>query len=125
MKISGKIISMVLVKKVLLSLQQGDYMEEILDNLQKECNKIYNIYFDNMKPKIEGICDICGKPLQIRSDDNEASFNVRFDVYENNALEILEYYRNKNILNIVDSSISKEATFEQIENILKEVSDNE
>lgn len=91
----------------------------------KECNKIYNIYFNNMKPKNEGICDYCGKPLQIRSDDNESSFNVRFDIYENNSPEILEYYRNKNILNIVDSSISKEATFEQIENILKEVSDNE
>ena len=41
-----------------------------------KCHKIYNIYFDEMKAKEEGICDICKEPLSSRSDDNETSFNV-------------------------------------------------
>lgn len=83
------------------------------------CNKIYNAFFDDMKPKVEGICDLCGKYLDCRSDDNETSFNVRFDVYEENAPAILDFYKNKGLLNIVDSSISKESTYKQIEEILK------
>ena len=84
------------------------------------CGKIYNVYFDEMKPKQEGICDICGEQIKGRSDDNEKSFNVRFDVYEENAPQILEYYQNKNILYRVNGGFGKEKTHEEIVKILGE-----
>lgn len=83
------------------------------------CKKIYNIYYDDMKPKQDGICDECGATLDSRSDDNEKSFNVRFDVYEENAPAILEFYRTKDILYKVDSSVSKSYTTDQIEEIIE------
>ena len=86
----------------------------------KTCNKLYNVYFDEMKPKEEGICDICKEPLIGRSDDNENSFKVRFDIYEENAPQILEFYKDKNILYRINSGISKEYTNEEVEKILKE-----
>lgn len=85
-----------------------------------KCKKIYNVYFDNMKPKNENICDVCGGSLSNRSDDNENSFNVRFDVYEENAPQILEYYESKNILYRINSGISKEYTNEEVIKIIKE-----
>jgi len=85
-----------------------------------KCNKIYNIYFPEMNSKEEGICDECGGALESRTDDNENSFNVRFDVYEQNAPAIIKYYQDKGILFIVDSSISKEYTSNQVEKILSE-----
>lgn len=85
----------------------------------KGCNRIYNIFFKEMSPISEGICDVCGSELSSRSDDNENSFNVRFDVYEQNAPEILKYYKDKGILNIVDCSSTKEETYSKIVEIIK------
>ena len=85
-----------------------------------KCHKIYNVYFEEMAPKVENICDECGSKLETRSDDNENSFNVRFDVYEVNAPEILDFYRTKANLYIVDSGISKEHTASQVDKILSE-----
>lgn len=86
----------------------------------KDCKKIYNTYFPEMSSSVEGICDECGGELEKRSDDNENSFNVRFEVYEVNAPAILKFYKEKEILYKVDSSISKENTSEQVEKILSE-----
>ena len=37
-----------------------------------KCGKIYNIYFEESKPKVDNICDVCGSVLPSRSDDNES-----------------------------------------------------
>ena len=84
-----------------------------------KCGKIYNIYFEESKPKVDNICDKCGATLTSRSDDNENSFNQRFDVYEENAPKIIEYYQNKGILNIVDSSLDKSEVSNSIKNIIE------
>lgn len=85
-----------------------------------KCHKIYNIYFEESKPINEGICDICNELLTNRSDDNEKSFNVRFDVYEENAPKILEFYKNKNILHRVNGGYSVEFTNNEVDKIIKE-----
>jgi len=84
-----------------------------------KCNKIYNIYFKELAPAKEGICDICGGNLTSRSDDNEDSFNARYDVYEKNSPDILKYYEEKGILNIVPSNASKEEIYSNIEKVIK------
>ena len=86
----------------------------------KECGRIYNIYFDETKPQNEGVCDDCGAVLNARNDDNESSFNVRFDIYEENAPVLLDYYKNKEILYIVDSRKTPEETSSQVERILND-----
>lgn len=61
-----------------------------------KCGKSYNIYFDEFKPINDGYCDICNEELSKRSDDNEESFNNRFDTYINSTLPILKFYEEKN-----------------------------
>ena len=85
------------------------------------CGKIFNKFFEETKPKQENICDICGSSLEARADDTEASLNKRFDVYEENAKNVLKYYEDKNILYKVNAGISKEYTNEEVEKILSEV----
>ena len=82
-----------------------------------KCNRIYNIY-TTMKPKQDGICDDCCSELKSRSDDNEESFKVRFNTYLSNVEGVLDYYRKKNSLHIIQSSESKEETYADIEKIL-------
>lgn len=108
-----------------LDLPREEACKRVLGRIScKECNKIYNIYYSEMCPKVEGICDECGAKLDSRSDDNEKSFHVRFDVYEENAPAILDYYHNKGILYKVDSSVSKDYTAKQIEDIMQGINND-
>ncbi len=84
------------------------------------CGKIYNIYFEEKKPKQEGICDVCNSTLDVRQDDNANAFKVRFDIYENNAPEILDYFEKKGVLYKVDAGHSSEVTRQQVDKILEE-----
>lgn len=84
----------------------------------KKCGKIYNELTGEMMPKNSGICDICGVELEKRLDDNEESFKTRFNIYMNNVKDILNYYREKNVLHIVES-VNPQQTFETIESVVK------
>jgi len=77
-----------------------------------KCNAIYNIY--TLPPKKEGICDKCGAELKHRSDDTEETVNNRLDVYKKNAEPIIEHYKNKNLLQKIDSSDTLAMSEEEI-----------
>lgn len=86
--------------------------------LCKSCGKVYNVNIDPLKPKKESICDECGGELFARRDDNIETFNIRYSEYENQTAPLIDYYKEKGILYEVDSSISREYTYTQIEEIL-------
>ena len=83
-----------------------------------KCGKIYNKLFDNMKSKVDGICDNCGSELVTRDDDNEESFEKRYQTYLAETAPIIEYYQNKGNLIKVDSSLDQDTVFKQIEKII-------
>ncbi len=76
-----------------------------------ECNKTYNKYFSNLKPKVPNICDKCNSELISRSDDNEKSFKKRFENYLNEISSIIEYYKSLNILKEINAEKSDEEIF--------------
>ena len=82
------------------------------------CNLSYNIYINELMPKTAGICDSCNEPLIQRVDDNEETFKVRFNTYLNETNPLLEYYKKKDMLKIVDSNATADVVFENIEQIL-------
>lgn len=86
--------------------------------LCKSCGKVYNVNIDPLKPKNETICDECGGDLFTRNDDNEKTFNIRYSEYEKETYPLINYYKEKKILYEIDSSVSPEDTFKQIEEIL-------
>ena len=98
--------------------------EEILKNrilgrrTCKDCGSIYNITNEEVKPKVDGICDKCGGELYQRDDDNEESMNTRVKTYFEVTAPIIDYYKEKGVLKTVDSSREIELTFEEIEKIL-------
>jgi adenylate kinase len=57
-----------------------------------------NFHVKNMPPKKEDICDYCGGKLYRRQDDNEETIKNRLKVYQQETLSLIEYYKNKNIL---------------------------
>jgi adenylate kinase family enzyme len=54
---------------------------------------VYNILY--LKPKQEGICDVCGGELYQREDDTEKVIRERIKVYEKQTQPLLEFYRGK------------------------------
>lgn len=78
------------------------------------CGKSYNIYEDAFKPKVEGVCDVCGKELVTRADDNIEAFKVRYDTFVNNVAPIKKHYEEKGKLAIVDSNRQVDEVFNDI-----------
>lgn len=59
----------------------------------KNCGTVYNILY--LKPKKEGICDVCGGPLYQREDDAEKIIKDRIKVYQQQTQPLLEHYKGK------------------------------
>lgn len=60
------------------------------------CGTPFNV--QTMKPKVEGICDVCGGTLIQREDDNEETLRKRLDVYYAQTAPLIDYYKEQGIL---------------------------
>ena len=88
---------------LLLEVSREVIMKRLLGRVScPNCNALFNIY--TLLPKKEGICDECGAELKHRTDDTEETVNNRLDVYEKNAEQIIEHYKNKDVLIMIDAT---------------------
>ena len=85
-----------------------------------KCGKIYNINNEVMKPKNEGLCDVCDVELTHRSDDDPEVYEQRYNSYIENTKPIIDYYNTKGVVYHVDASISPNETHKQVVKILGE-----
>ena len=61
-----------------------------------QCGK--NFHLTNFKPKVNGVCDVCGARLFQRPDDKEETVENRLKVYERQTAPLIEYYKKKKVL---------------------------
>lgn len=59
----------------------------------KNCGAVYNIRY--LKPKKEGVCDVCGGELYQREDDKPEVIKERLKVYEVQTQPLISYYSGK------------------------------
>ena len=83
----------------------------------KSCGKIYHV--TNMPSRVEGICDECGGELYQRDDDKEATIVNRLDVYKKQTFDLIQYYRDKALLNDIDANARREETLRAMLAIIK------
>jgi adenylate kinase len=62
----------------------------------RACNSSFHILFE--KPAVDGICDKCQGELYQRTDDSEEVIKNRLDVYEEQTLPIIAFYRGEGLL---------------------------
>lgn len=84
----------------------------------KNCGAPYHV--DTAKPKVEGICDLCGGPLVQRADDNEDALNVRLGHYEHQTRPLLDFYEKRHLLKNLDGGLDSSVVFTQVQDLLKE-----
>lgn len=96
--------------------------EELVDRITgrrlcKNCGAIYHV--KNKPSKVEGICDECGGPLYQRKDDTVEEFEVRYQIYLDETLPVIEHYQNENIVYDVNALQKTDEVFEDILNALR------
>jgi len=80
------------------------------------CAKCGAGYHDTFqKPKVAGVCDVCGsKEFTRRADDNAETVKTRLDAYRKQTQPILPYYRAKGVLKQVDGMAEIDEVARQI-----------
>lgn len=102
---------------ILLNITREEAMRRITGRVScPACGAVYNEYSDVFT--YSGMCNHCSAKLVKREDDKIETFNQRFDTHLSRTQPIIEHYKMKGILHVVDSGISKENTFAQIESII-------
>jgi adenylate kinase len=65
-----------------------------------KCDSVYNS--TSLKPKVEGICDVCGGALSRRADDQEGIIRERFRAFAAQTLPLRGYFKQLGIYSQVD-----------------------
>lgn len=84
----------------------------------KSCGAPYHV--TNLKPKVEGICDLCGGELIQRKDDNEEALKTRLSEYHKQTEPLINFYTSENVLHDVDGVKPLDEIFNDIETLVKE-----
>lgn len=65
------------------------------------CKRAYNLEYK--RPRVEGVCDVCGHELVLRSDDDEATIRRRLEVYRSETEPLVLYFWERGILRDIDA----------------------
>jgi len=84
------------------------------------CAKCGTGYHDRFKrPKVEGVCDVCGSTeFTRRPDDNAETMKTRMAAYRAQTEPLLPYYQAKGVLRKVDGMAAMDEVYRQIRAVL-------
>ena len=100
----------------LLDVNEEVVIDRVLNRFTcSKCQTLYNKI--SKKPKIEGICDVCGakESFTDRVDDTPEVIKNRLKIFNSNMKPILEFYKN---VNIIEASLPSVTIFEIIKKTL-------
>jgi adenylate kinase len=85
------------------------------------CAKCGASYHDRYhRPKVEGVCDVCGcHEFRRRDDDKPETVKVRLAKYREDTAPILPYYRKKGTLRQVDGMADIDDVTREIEKVIE------
>ncbi len=83
----------------------------------RECGKIFNLISD--PPADPTKCDECGGELFQRGDDTEATVRNRLEVYDRSTAPLVDHYRSKGVLHVVDGDRPVDVVFADIRRIVE------
>ncbi|MEE0741322.1 MAG: adenylate kinase [Emergencia sp.] len=78
----------------------------------KACGASFHVV--NIPPKKEGICDFCGGELFQRADDTVETVENRIEVYNQQTMPLVDYYKKAENIVTIDGALSLETVFAQI-----------
>jgi adenylate kinase len=94
--------------------------EIVLDRIagRRVCANCGTPYHVNSPPKVNWTCDACGGPVQQRADDTEEAVERRLELYERETVPIIDYYRKRGLLAVVDGVGEGDEVFERLVKVI-------
>ncbi len=85
------------------------------------CTRPYNLAFK--PPRVEGVCDVCGGRLVLRSDDDEATILRRLEVYRRETEPLVLYFWERGLLRDIDAEAPEQVVFDRTVEALSDLLD--
>lgn len=76
------------------------------------CGAVYHV--DSKPPRVDGVCDVCGKDVVQRKDDQEDVIANRLDTYDRSTSPLKDYFRGKGLLAEVDGVGATDGVYERL-----------
>lgn len=94
----------------------------VLDRIagRRACESCGTNYHVNLPPKVNWTCDNCGGNVVQRADDTEEAVGRRLELYEQQTVPIVDFYKGLGKLVIVDGVGHGDAVFGRIVNEIDE-----
>lgn len=80
------------------------------------CKAVYHL--ETIRPKQDGVCDVCGMALIQRNDDKLDTIESRLAVYQEQTEPLVQYYKHRGILSELDGTGSVAAVQERLVGLL-------
>lgn len=106
---------------IVLDLDEKTAIKRLVGRQQCSNTKCNAIYGPSKQPKRKGLCDICSSPLMTREDDEPLAIKRRISLYNEQTLPIINYYKKKNLLHIVDGKKAINNVSDEIEGLFGNV----
>ena len=81
---------------------------------RRTCSNGHIFHMESDPPKNEGVCDICGKPLEVRDDDKPEVVRHRLDTYHDKTEPLVAYYEEQGLLKRVNGDRDPEEVTDRI-----------
>ncbi|MHC4708692.1 MAG: adenylate kinase [Planctomycetota bacterium] len=85
------------------------------------CGSVYHV--ENLKPKVQGICDRDGAELVQRPDDSRQVVANRLEIYHQQTAPVVDYYRENNTVYDIDAGLPADETgllvFERLDALVR------
>lgn len=117
-----------ILKELKQSLNAVIYIESSKENVIKRisarwvcpvCKKSYNVL--TLPPKKMGVCDLDGAKLIQREDDKVETVSLRYDLFIEKTMPLIEYYEKKGLLIRYDGNVSLQESIEVAESIVRKL----
>jgi adenylate kinase len=88
---------------LLIDIETDTLMERLVGRRTcRSCGLLYNIY--RHPPVVEGVCDVCGGRLHLRSDDNEETVSNKIHVFDHLIAPLITHYEKQGKLVRIDGN---------------------
>ena len=93
----------------------------VLDRLagRRVCENCQRVYHVNLPPTVDWTCDTCGGRVVQRDDDTEEAIDRRLELYEEQTVPIIDYYRERGMLAQVSGVGEGDDVFERLVKVVE------
>src|SRR3989344_3223611 len=78
----------------------------------ENCGRIYNI--ETVRPRTEGICNVCGGRLLRRKDDEPEAIIKRLEIFNEETTPVIDFFRKKGVLLEINAETAPKEVFENV-----------